>query len=157
MSFLFAKRYDFGCHFVSPPKLKVTPTIVPFSVSVLANKVEPPYRQITVHILHTGVCEKTLLSYIPVSVKKHSFRGKDIWEDKLSEHQIRVRIGVSAEGLQGKGSPKRMCFFTDAGIRKLSCAVHSGCARFTYSEFKGLSWRLRAEYTEHGSLEGRKS
>ena len=41
--FSFAKRYDFGCNFVSPPQNQITYNIVPFSVSVLAvvtNKVE---------------------------------------------------------------------------------------------------------------------
>ena len=35
----------------------------------------------------------------------------------LSEHQIRGWIAVSAEGLQGEGSPKRISFFTDAGMK----------------------------------------
>ena len=58
---------------------------------------------------------------LPVSVKKHSSREEDPWEDKPSEFQMRGWRAVSASGLQGKGSPKRSCFFTDAGILASEC------------------------------------
>ena len=47
---------------------------------------------------------------IPVSMKKHSSREEACWEDRLSKHQIRGWIAVSADGLQGKGSPEKVCF-----------------------------------------------
>ena len=47
---------------------------------------------------------------IPVSVKKHSSGENNMWEDKLSECQIRGWIAVSAAAFQGQGSHKRNDF-----------------------------------------------
>ena len=56
-------------------------------------------------------------SVLPASVKqKHSSGEEDPWENQPEKHQIEGWKGVSAAGLQGKGSPKRSVFFTDTGI-----------------------------------------
>ena len=47
---------------------------------------------------------------VPVSVKRNPPKKMYYYEDRLFEHQIRCWIAVSAEGLQGKGSPKRSVF-----------------------------------------------
>ena len=39
-----------------------------------------------------------------------------MWENGLSEHQIRGWIAISVAGLQGLGSQKRQVFFTVTGI-----------------------------------------
>ena len=47
----------------------------------------------------------------PVSVEqKNTFGEEDASEDRLSEHQIRALRAVSAAGLQGNGSRKKVCF-----------------------------------------------
>ena len=51
-----------------------------------------------------------LCKYMPVPVKKHSSREDDLWEDRLSEHQIRGWIEVSAKELPGEGSHERSVF-----------------------------------------------
>ena len=48
--------------------------------------------------------------------KKHSSGEKYIWEDKLSEHQIRGRKEMLATGLHGQGSHERSALFADAGV-----------------------------------------
>ena len=42
--------------------------------------------------------------------KKNSSGGEDPWEEQLSQHQIRGRMGVSAAALQGEGLNKRIVF-----------------------------------------------
>ena len=53
---------------------------------------------------------------ILVSVKKHSSGYEDKWEYWFSKHRIRGWRAVSAEGLQGKGSPGRNVLFTVTDI-----------------------------------------
>ena len=44
---------------------------------------------------------------LPVSVKKHSSREEETWEDKLSEHHVRGWRRVSAAGLHAEASRER--------------------------------------------------
>ena len=60
---------------------------------------------------------------LPVSVKNHSSEEKHYYKDRLPQHQLRDWIAVSAEGLQGKGSPKRSVVFTDTVSCHMTCAV----------------------------------
>ena len=47
-----------------------------------------------------------------------------IWEDKLSEHEIRGRIGVSAAGSQGEGSRKRSVFSQTQVTHKIMIYIY---------------------------------
>ena len=62
------------------------------------------YIKSILYISHTGFCEQ-----------KHPSGEEDLSEDKLSEHQIRGRRGVSAAGLQGQRLNERSVIFTDTG------------------------------------------
>ena len=42
-----------------------------------------------------------------------------MWEDELSECQIRGWRAVSAAGVHGKGLPKRDLLFTDTGVPRI--------------------------------------
>ena len=52
--------------------------------------------------------------------------SKEFRQNIESEHKIMGWIAVSAEGSQGKGSPKRNVFFTDTGI-KVNCEKPTTC------------------------------
>ena len=56
-----------------------------------------------------------------------------------SEHQIRGWRAVSAAGFQGKGSPKRSDFFTDAGMRSFRNFVGLGLGTPASSDKKNES------------------
>ena len=58
--------------------------------------------------LHRGV------AHLPV-FEKHSSGGDDMWENKLSEHQIRGSRAVSAARSQGKGLLKQWVVSTETG------------------------------------------
>ena len=48
---------------------------------------------------------------IPVFAKKHPCGEADIWEDELSDHQIRGWRSVLTAGLKGKGWSERIVVF----------------------------------------------
>ena len=58
---------------------------------------------------------------LPVSVKKHSSGGADLWKTHGSKRQIRGWRAVSAAGLQGKYCHERSFFFTGNGV--MECYV----------------------------------
>ena len=53
---------------------------------------------------------------LPVSEKKHSSGEEYVWEDELSECQIRGWNAVSADGLQGERSCKGSVLLIDTGM-----------------------------------------
>ena len=74
---------------------------------------------------------------IPVSMQKRTLLGRRtyIGRYRLSEHQIRGWIAVSAEELQGEGSHERIVLFTHAGI------THVRRARSRRSEGRAFTIR----------------
>ena len=62
------------------------------------------------------ICKQSISESECLWQTKHSSGEEDPKEDRLSEHQIRGCNAVSAAGLLGQGSGKRLVCFTDAGM-----------------------------------------